>query len=379
NNKKISVKKMKHLKYYMIVLVFLLFLTSYNGLDAYRSQINQEISTKQVLIATSFNNTLVIDNNGGSGITWLEARTAGYCTGSGSESDPFIFENHQFMCDFDSYPCLTIRDSSAFFIVRNCDFRHAGTSHHPIDKGIYIYGTQNGQILNNQIQENSVGIQVHHSHDITISGNNVHNNSQEGMMLGIDACNNTVIGNTIINSGYHGILVTIVSDGNVISDNIISDNNQWGLFVFDSTVNLVSHNTIRENTLGGIYISESNNDNVIYGNFISSNLGHGINIEDSNYNSFLGNTIINNEDYGIYCNASNANIIAHNFISGQTEDVYEEGNCLGYNFIYDNTESAPQNTSGTSIPGYDVAVFTGCFLIISGLCFAIFKIRKQKS
>ena len=176
-------------------------------------------------------------------------------------------------------------------------------------RGIYLSGSSHNNITENTIINNNAGIYLESiwtiggvsdpdpnavfneyrtyesSHNI-ISGNNITNNSMQGIR--ISSSNNTINDNNLTKNG-NGISLTGGSNNTIIK-NSITDNNKWGITVSSSN-NTLSKNYLSNNTGAGISIYGSYND--VSGNNIT-NSKTGINLEASSDNCLVGNTITNN-------------------------------------------------------------------------------------
>ena len=247
----------------------------------------------------------IIDNTGGGNYTWAEASTQSWCNGSGTLSDPFVIEyitiNGQ-----NNISCIEINNSNVYFIIRNCKFYNGTT-------GIKLSNTTNGQLLSNNISNNSGdGINLSQSHNITISGNIVNNNLDFGIYFEYGV-NNTVSGNTVSHNNITGIELWF-SDYNTITKNSVNNNTIAGISLTNSTHNLIADNneTINYNGMYGIYLIYSDN------------------------NTISNNAINNNEMYGIYLLESDDNNITENTLTGNENGGIIQEDCLG-NSIEDNT------------------------------------------
>ena len=173
-----------------------------------------------------------------------------------------------------------------------------------------LQGATNNLVLDNDLTENGGGIYI----GVTDSGT-----------VGIQANENRIEKNTIVESGGPGIEV-VESDGNDILDNVASHSNGNGLTMYYSHDSFVLGNDLRNNK-GGISLSNStgnhleDNDasdsdgtgvsllsmstgNVLLKNISSHNDGDGFYIGDEtapgNGNVVEGNTANNNKGYGIF-------------------------------------------------------------------------------
>ena len=153
-------------------------------------------------IENGFFPSILIDDNGLGDLTWAQAVKYGYqwFSGSGSWSDPYIFEN----CVISrkgSDSCIIIRDSDAFFVIRNCTFINSGGDQ---NAGIKLNRVKNGFIRNNKIINHQIGILLNDSCGYnTFSGNIISNNIETGIYIEAGNRQNLVYNNTFNNNGLH--------------------------------------------------------------------------------------------------------------------------------------------------------------------------------
>ncbi|RLF58603.1 MAG: hypothetical protein DRN27_04935 [Thermoplasmata archaeon] len=105
--------------------------------------------------------------------------------------------------------------------------------------------------------------------------------------------------------------IDIHSDYNIISDNHVS-NDDFGIFIGNSTNNIVSGN-IASNNNNGIYLHSSNNNTVSYNNAHYNNFS-GINLWTNSNNNHISSNNISNNSVGIslYESCCNNNIAGNN-------------------------------------------------------------------
>ncbi|TFF63699.1 MAG: hypothetical protein EU521_00640 [Promethearchaeota archaeon] len=220
--------------------------------------------------------------------TWFEEQDW-YGGGEGNWTHPYIIENITF--DGETKNAFTIKDSSVYFIIRNCTFENStGTGY-----ALTLENVNNGTITNCSVFNAGTGIFLSNSNNNTIKKNNI---------------------SDITN--YSGIRITSNSDLNNITENRIWDiSNAFGIRIYTScTNNSLSKNEISSCSEGGIYIHSNNENlveqNVIYENFIGILLGSGGSQE------VISNTIFNNTS-GIELDNSNNNILTDNIINSSEE------------------------------------------------------------
>ncbi|MDD3043729.1 MAG: NosD domain-containing protein, partial [Methanosarcinaceae archaeon] len=146
--------------------------------------------------------------------------------------------------------------------------------------GIHLVNVTGVNIISNTLLNNFHGIQLSHSDNNTITGNNVTGNDDDGIDLdnsnnntlngnnvtgndddGIDldnSNNNTLNGNYVTGNEYDGFYMEC-SDNNTLNDNILSNNSETGLYMIKSRHNDLENNLMNNNS-GNFYVGEYEDD-----------------------------------------------------------------------------------------------------------------------
>ncbi len=188
--------------------------------------------------------------------------------------------------------------------------------------GIYV-GSNNCNVTGNKISSTQYGLNLYNAYNTNVTGNNVDQNSYEGIYLqdsnnntisgntanndasvGIDiqgSCNNTITGNTANDStGGDGITIGTSSDNNTFIGNILCNNNRYGIELSKSNDSNVTGNLACNNGYDGMYSYSANGTNFVTGNTMNNNSGNGISLYLSDGANFVtGNTVTNNLNNGI--------------------------------------------------------------------------------
>ncbi len=309
---------------------------------------------------------------------WSTAKAAGFCTGNGTYSDPYVIED-LIIDGGSSGSCIFIENSNVYFTIENCSVYNSSGSH---NAGIELSKTNNGNLTNNNCTNNDRGIFIDHSHNNTISGNSVNNNFH-GIEL-FWSNNNTISENTANNNAAFGVCLNGGSYDNIISENIMY---KCGLLVGGSyemkasliidTTNLVNgkllYYYLNEINLGPNNFTNAgqiilvNCNNSLISNLNTSNCSRGITLYYCNNNTVSGN-IANYNSYGILLVESH-----NNTVSGNTVNICYYAIYLlvsSYNTVSGNT--AINNTIGTYLYFSDDNTVTGNTAINNSLGMYLF-------
>jgi len=269
---------------------------------------------------------------------WLDFKNDGYCTGSGTSSDPYVIKN--LIIDGEgSGSCIWIENSTVYFKIENCTLYNSGNFsvvNYTVvyySAGIYLSYVSNAQIIDNNCSSNYIGICLASSKRCTISENRVNINDFMGIYL-TECYSNTISGNTAMNitngagiylymSYYNNIfgnslfnngggIGLLMCDYNTISGNIVKNSQGSGIYLAGGNYNGISENTVN-NTSVGIYLNAEFYSNV-YENVVFNNSQHGIVITSGQHNDISENTINNSTLCGIFLEGSSYNKISINAV-----------------------------------------------------------------
>jgi len=202
--------------------------------------------------------------NGNAGFTAAN----GVVAGDGTVGDPYIIENWDISAE--NAHGIWINNTTAYFVIRNSVVENGWWTYY----GIYLDNVMNGRIENCISQNNSLGINLEHSSNNTISNNTSSSNRWSGIPLSD-------------------------SDNNILDNNTLSSNGEYDIYLKGSSNNTLTNNTC-ENSYYGINISHS--DNLIISNNTSENAGwYGIVIIYSSNNTLTNNTYSSNRyNFGVW-------------------------------------------------------------------------------
>ncbi len=295
-----------------------------------------------------------------------------WCSGNGTWINPYIIENVTIDGGF-SVNCITIQNSSVYFIIRNCTLFKAGWND---QAGIYLDNVNNSRLINNSFTDSGyVGILLYKNCINNTIEENLHIQDVEHCVYFYKYCqNNRILNNDLRDSGgdvicfeennnyntISGNFITLAGgmqgmgsairlanncDNNIISNNNLSNNPYYGLiFDVDCDNNVISNNIFTNiDDAYGIALLQYCNNNTIFNNTIVENF-HGIYLyEDCDYNNISQNTINDNDVYGIYLslgsgnNTISENVCGNIITSNQQTGIYVENSddniIIGNNFL----------------------------------------------
>ncbi|MFX1570537.1 MAG: nitrous oxide reductase family maturation protein NosD [Promethearchaeota archaeon] len=293
---------------------------------------------------------IAIDDLPSSMNNWAWAVSQVWCSGSGTELDPYIIEDLIIdgkLADI----CIEISNSDAHFIIRGCSLNNTPSG--ATDAGIYLNNVTNGVIIdntfynhrnacifgimshNNTISDNSFdffqhGIYLYGSSNELLDNNIYGDLSGTGIVLEGSYYYNHITGNTIENC-YQGILI-LSPNNNTISGNNAFGNTMNGIGFSDSDFNYISDNTFHDNGLHGILMIAGSNDNTIENTMVYDNFQNGIDLESCSNNIINDNIILDNINNGIDLDGtSNNNLIYGNFFSGNGIHAFDDGSNNDWN------------------------------------------------
>ncbi len=291
---------------------------------------------------------IVIDDLPSSLNNWTWAVNQAWCSGSGTELDPYIIEGLNIDANFTD-SCIKILNSEAHFIIRGCELNNSIVS--SSEAGVYLNNVTNGNIIDNQFDNNrNAGIYLFLSDYNLISGNLLTNN-RHGIYL--EGSYNEVIDNEIYGDGLGSGIIIQFSSG--YHDNLIDGNtveNCWqGIFLFASDNNTISDNTVLKNLNYGIVLTSAADNNFISGNIVFNNTLSGIIIDNSNDNTIEGTLAKENQQNGIYLTNGDDttihdNILIDNVMYGINIATGSANNLLYGNVFLGNARHAYDDGAG---------------------------------
>ena len=296
---------------------------------------------------------------------WAAGRI--WCSGSGTENDPYVIRNLKIDA-WQNGSCIYIHDSIGInFIIENSMFYNSSATASPEPAGgIRLVRVSNATIINNTIYDNGGhGIIVKSDQwdkpcrDIIIQKNLIENNNLSGIYINGSYCYDNIINNnTIILNGENGVCISDWAYSNIISNNFLDENDDTGIFIEEGgwSGNIIINNSILHGEIG-IGIDSYNKIDIFYNN-ISLADSHGIAIQ---YRSGMMMTIerINITGNIIHdCGEDGINF-------GWDNPTYTMNNLVRENYIYNNGDA------GISLQQCEGSIFAKNTLINNYVGFAL--------
>ena len=182
---------MKYKTFAYGLIVFLLFTGIFLSKKEGIKNTENYDSNIAVYTKSSANSERIHINN-----NWTDTKTAGICTGDGTESNPYTLKN--LIIDAGGVgTAIRIENTIEHFKIENSTFFNSGGNFH--DSGIQLDNVSNGQLINNTTYDNTHGMYIWSSLNLKIVRNRFYNLRGLNMVFTNDSI---FYLNTFINSIY---------------------------------------------------------------------------------------------------------------------------------------------------------------------------------
>lgn len=223
---------------------------------------------------------------------------------------------------------------------------------HNTTYGMHIQRSSGLTITGNTLRDNSYGLSVRYTVDCEVSQNTIHDND-EGVYL-YETDRGRIINNDIYSHTDYGIRLVSTPTNNYVIGNTIYQN-PYGIYLDLSTRNTIQNNVVSDNTNSGIHLASSSSQNTLWNNTVTGN-GNGIYLDDSGSNSLLYNAVNHSQGKGIYLSSSGGNALYYNQVmnSGSEGVVFygsSDSNTFSFNTLHNNTYGLKIESSRNTYAG----------------------------
>jgi parallel beta-helix repeat protein len=232
---------------------------------------------------------IIVDNGGELSSLFADERWSG----SGTYEDPYVIKNLEINAKGEG-DCISIGNTTAFLIIQDCRLFGSEPTSFGVPGGaaISFYQVDNAVIRNNELNDNTISINLVKTMNLTVENNTCNRNMMYSVFM--ENCTGIkVVKNECTNNSQHSIEVSRSEDC-LIENNTCNDNEYKGIQVNEGGNNTIRNNTCKSNGMFGILIQDSER-NSIEQNLCESNGHFGINLEYSNNNRVVGNSLVNND------------------------------------------------------------------------------------
>lgn len=331
-------KDFRKLSIILILSVFslgFLFIINLSFVNKSKASQYKEIENNLNLKPSGTYENITIDNFPGSWNDWEWAESQIWCSGLGTQQNPYIIQSHTFGID-NSLDGIRISNShEIYFKIENCTFIWDGFMRTGTERGIYLTNSTKGTIINNILYDTSNGMQIYNCEDTNVANNTIYS-TMGGISL--YQTNSSEVYDNRVHNTENGISL-YDSEDNLLSKNIVY-NNEYGLYITHSDDNDVYGNSANDNNIAGIYLAYSDDNNITENSASGNNDGLFLE-DDCDYNYITKNNFNSNQE-GILLYYSNFNNVSNNIAKSNTySGIILEGsnnNILLDNNLYNNTD-----------------------------------------
>ncbi len=172
-------KRVKEIFLLLPVLYILIATLFVSGILIDRNRLyykgNTEFESKEgYLKFAGIYTNITIDDSPGSPNNWAWAKNKNWCTGSGTELDPYIIEGHILNMSFVTHGIRITNSTSSYFVIRNNIIQWNQEDNTFRMTGIFLSNTTKGQIVNNTIYDLTKGIHLNNSSNVKIINNTIY-------------------------------------------------------------------------------------------------------------------------------------------------------------------------------------------------------------
>jgi len=211
--------------------------------------------------------------------------------------------------------------------------------------GIYLLQSNDNIISYSNVSNNQGGIAISISNNNDISYNTIISNTRYFGLALSNSMNNTILHNNILSNKGFGIRFSASSNNSIMNNNVL--NNGKGIAVYVGSNNALMRNNISSNDWEGIYFMQANTNTANLNNVTENEYGTYI---DTSSNNIITENIFSSNTYGIYSSSGNNNVITDNSILnndiGIKFQILVTDNVLYHNNIINNTQQVIEESNG---------------------------------
>ena len=242
--------------------------------------------------------------------------SSAYWQGDGSASSPYILEDIQIAINA---TCLSISNTSSYFIIRNCWFVSYWYENYAIGYEAVIFNNvTNGVIQDCDIDSSAGSVYLLHCSNVNMTENILSSEHSQGVFV-FDSVDCHILENYFENSGIEGLDALALN----ISNNIVTDSRSQGMHLHNVSSSYIDENSILSSNSHGIAIDDSIST-IISMNEIRDSGAYGI-LASTFSCSFTGNTITNSQGYGLDLEGSENSLYENLFLHNKVTNARDRG------------------------------------------------------
>ncbi len=272
-------------------------------------------------------------------------------SGTGSQNQPYIIENFVIDGNAKSDICIDIRNTDAYFIIRNCTIFDG-------DYGINCEFVNNGQFQNNRISSCYTGIYCYYSNNCKSENNIIQwcddgiylehlihhfmkNNNLDYNEYGVETAyvyNLIAINNTANHATFTGFYLWGINDSSFDSNFANNASDYYGFYLDSSCMNNSLTNNVANNCSHGFHITDNCKFNRFINNIAYFSTSHGWEVGYSGglstENIFINNSVCYGENDGFSINLASHNVFINNTANHNTyKGIHTSSSSTNLTFI----------------------------------------------
>ena len=233
-------------------------------------------------------------------------------SGNGSSNNPYLIEDLRIVISDYSQSCITIRNVSSYFLIKNCSF----SSDFPIGyyegivgggKGVTLVETSNGQIINCTFTNLRDGIYTYDSSKCTFTNCTI---TYSGVGINMRYSSDWIIANSTFTHCSYGLVLSFVNTTTVTDNTVLF--NEIGVDLGSTFECNFTYNLIAYNTEIGVILRYGCSMTNIFKNRIAFNqdkaIHEDVNAEDDGHDNLWDDNVSIGNEWGDYSGSGNYTI-----------------------------------------------------------------------